>query len=73
MITSVPVTSVFIDTNVWLYAFIAGQDPQKTQRAQHTIQSATSIIVSTQVINEVGINLNQARKLYGRADTRCHP
>ena len=57
MTTSAPTNTVFIDTNVWLYAFIAGQDPRKTQRAQHIIQSSPSIIVSTQVINEICVNL----------------
>ncbi len=52
-----PSTHTFIDTNVWLYAFIAGQDPTKTQRAHHIISTTTTIVVSTQVVNEVCVNL----------------
>jgi predicted nucleic acid-binding protein len=53
MTIGAPTTSVFIDSNVWLYAFITGQDPQKTVRARQVIQTASPIIVSTQVITEV--------------------
>ncbi|HEY0739143.1 MAG TPA: PIN domain-containing protein [Herpetosiphonaceae bacterium] len=55
-------TSVFIDTNVWLYAFIAGQDLTKTQRANRLISTTTTIVVSTQVINEVCVNLIKREK-----------
>jgi predicted nucleic acid-binding protein len=47
----------FVDTNVWLYALITGQDATKAQRAQALITQHTSIAVSTQVINEVCVNL----------------
>jgi predicted nucleic acid-binding protein len=46
----------FLDTNVWLYAFVATQDPAKSEIAKSIIQS-NEIIVSVQVINEVSINL----------------
>jgi len=46
----------FIDTNIWLYAFIETGDEQKRLAAKSTIQKA-DIIISTQVINEVCINL----------------
>src|SRR5215210_1027104 len=46
----------FIDTNVWLYAFIQTQDQGKTAIAKTTIQSS-EIVVSSQVINEVCVNL----------------
>ena len=46
----------FIDSNIWLYGFIEGQDPAKTEKARVLIaESAPS--VSTQVINEVCVNL----------------
>ena|ERR1051326_3270877 len=45
----------FIDTNVWLYAFIEA-DPQKTEKAQAVIKVSQPVI-STQVINEVCVNL----------------
>jgi predicted nucleic acid-binding protein len=49
--------SCFVDTNIWLYAFIEGDDPQKTVRAKALLETSRAIIVSTQVINEVCINL----------------
>ena len=70
MTTGVPTTTVFVDSNVWLYAFIAGQDPRKTERARHVIQTASTIIVSTQVINEVGVQLIKREK-YTEEQTRA--
>lgn len=49
--------SAFLDTNIWLYAFIAGANPGKQRRAAALINSGMSIFVSTQVINEVCINM----------------
>lgn len=47
-------TICFVDTNIWLYAFISGQDAAKSARARHLLQeNATSLIVNSQVINEV--------------------
>jgi predicted nucleic acid-binding protein len=57
MTTSTPTNAVFIDTNIWLYAFITSQDPHKTQRAQNLIQVSSAIVISIQVINEVCVNL----------------
>lgn len=45
----------FIDTNIWLYAFIEG-DPQKRDVAQGLIKSSEPV-VSVQVINEICVNL----------------
>jgi predicted nucleic acid-binding protein len=50
-------TVVFLDSNVWLYAFIRGQDPKKTLQAKALIASSASICLSTQVVNEVCVNL----------------
>ena len=50
-------TEAFIESNVWLYAFITGQDPVKTQKAIQVINSTSRIVISTQVINEVCANL----------------
>jgi predicted nucleic acid-binding protein len=47
----------FLDTNIWLYAFITGQDPTKTQKAKHLLATAQEIVLSTQVINEMCVNL----------------
>lgn len=49
--------SCFIDSNVWIYALTIHNDPVKTQQANHLIGTQTSIMVSTQVINEVCVNL----------------
>jgi predicted nucleic acid-binding protein len=46
----------FIDTNIWLYAFIPSQDPNKSAKANALIQQS-DIIISPQVINEICINL----------------
>jgi predicted nucleic acid-binding protein len=46
----------FVDTNIWLYAFIRGQSAAKTPIAQ-AIVSKPQLIVSTQVISEVCVNL----------------
>lgn len=46
----------FIDTNVWLYALVEGNDPHKSETARELVLS-TSPVVSVQVINEVSVNL----------------
>lgn len=46
----------FADTNVWLYAFLAAQDARKSALAQIIIKD-TPLAPSTQVINEVCVNL----------------
>ncbi|WP_428354649.1 PIN domain-containing protein [Methyloprofundus sp.] len=49
---------VFIDSNIWLYALIQGQtDQDKRAKAKACVVEANEIIVSTQVVNEVGVNL----------------
>ena len=48
----------FVDTNIWLYAFIAGPDETKSSTARQLMRdSEESIAVSSQVINEVCVNL----------------
>jgi predicted nucleic acid-binding protein len=51
-------TACFIDTNIWLYAFIEADDATKSATARALIQGSEPI-VSTQVINEVCVNLLQ--------------
>src|SRR5437868_794341 len=51
-----PTPLCFIDTNVWLYAFIPSQDLNKSRKANAVIQQSETII-SSQVINEVCVNL----------------
>ena len=46
----------FVDSNVWLYAFVAGQDEAKSRAAIELIRRETPAI-SVQVINEVCVNL----------------
>lgn len=47
-----------IDSNIWLYAFIETQDSGKSSIAKSVIQNKDiSILLSTQIINEVCINL----------------
>jgi Predicted nucleic-acid-binding protein, contains PIN domain len=46
----------FIDTNVWLYAFIQSTERNKTVIAKSIIESC-EIVLSSQVINEVCVNL----------------
>ena len=53
-----PVEACFIDTNVWLYAFVESDEPEKTAAARDLIGD-TQPFVSTQVINEVCVNLIQ--------------
>ncbi len=51
----------FIDSNVWLYAFIKSDAPDKTRDAKHII-SVSIPVVSTQVVNEVCVNLLKKAK-----------
>ncbi len=46
----------FVDTNIWLYAFIVDQDASKHAVAKQIV-ATQSIIVSVQVLNEVTVNL----------------
>lgn len=46
----------FLDTNIWLYAFIASGEMQKNRLAKEVIQYCEPVL-STQVINETCVNL----------------
>jgi predicted nucleic acid-binding protein len=46
----------FIDSNIWLYAFIEDDVPSKSETARALIQE-TEPVISTQVINEICVNL----------------
>lgn len=46
----------FLDSNIWIYALADGQDKRKQEVAAQLIRT-TSVVASTQVINEVCINL----------------
>ena len=51
-----PEATYFIDTNIWLYAFIQGQDADKNKVARTVIKDC-EIVISTQIINEMCVNL----------------
>lgn len=53
---------VFLDTNIWLYAFIVGQDTNKSKIAKDLIRRS-EILISSQVINEVCVNLLKKAQL----------
>lgn len=46
----------FVDTNIWLYAFIEAQDPEKTRIAKSVLEMP-EIAISTQIVNEMCVNL----------------
>lgn len=52
----------FIDTNIWLYAFIESQDKAKSASAKAVVQANHRIIASSQIINEVSVNLIKKAK-----------
>jgi predicted nucleic acid-binding protein len=48
----------FVDTNIWLYALIEGQDTTKSSVASELLhKNRGSFVVSTQVINEICVNM----------------
>ena len=46
----------FIDTNIWLYAFLDTGEAEKSSRAKE-ILAQTEPVLSVQVINEICVNL----------------
>lgn len=46
----------FVDSNIWLYAFIAAQHTEKSRIAKQIIEQC-EIWLSSQVINELCVNL----------------
>ena len=49
--------SCFVNTNIWLYAFVEGDDLRKSTRAKSLLEASSAVILSPQVINEVCVNL----------------
>lgn len=47
----------FVDTNIWLYAFIKGENEPRHVTAKTLLQQQCKPVISTQVINEVCVNL----------------
>jgi predicted nucleic acid-binding protein len=62
MIDEQPSASCFIDSNIWLYALIQSQDQTKHEIANQLTRS-DDIFISTQVVNEVCVNLIKKSKL----------
>lgn len=56
-----PKVARFIDSNIWLYALVEGDDSRKTVIARTVIEESAPV-VSTQVINEVCVNLIKKAK-----------
>ncbi len=56
---------IFIDTNVWLYALIESDESlEKHHKAKQCIANTENIIISTQVVNEVCVNLLRKGTVY---------
>lgn len=51
----------FVDTNIWLYSFIESHSDKKSAIAK-SIVSGNDIIISTQIINEMCVNLLKKAK-----------
>lgn len=47
----------FVDTNVWLYAFIASDESGHKSSLAREVIEGQDVFISTQVINEVCVNL----------------
>ncbi len=50
----------FVDTNIWFYAFVRGDDPArgvKTDAAAACIRGVGHGVLSTQVVSELCVNL----------------
>jgi predicted nucleic acid-binding protein len=62
MIDEQPSASCFIDSDIWLYALIQSQDQTKHEIANQ-LTRLDDIFISTQVINEVCVNLIKKSKL----------
>ncbi len=60
--------TIFIDSNIWLYRFLADQDPNPQEDARKRkiaveLTNLKTIVVSTQVVNEVSAVLKRKASL----------
>jgi predicted nucleic acid-binding protein len=56
-------SKIFIDTNIWLYAFIESQEKGKSEKSRYLIREREKeIIISYQLINEISCNLLKKAK-----------
>lgn len=63
--------SIFIDTNIWLYALIGSNDPAKMMRARERLKSLETATISHQVIVEIANNLLRKANLTEPAVRNC--
>ena len=61
------VSICFIDSNIWLYTFISNSKEKQKSEIAKQIVLANNIAISTQVINEVCVNLIKKAK-FSEAD-----
>jgi predicted nucleic acid-binding protein len=59
-----------MDTNIWLHAFVVGSDPDKSSTAQSILRRETDIVVSTQVLSEIAVNLIK-KAAFAESDVRA--
>ncbi|MGK7952083.1 MAG: PIN domain-containing protein [Xenococcaceae cyanobacterium] len=52
----------FVDSNIWLYAFIKSNQNEDKTKIANSIITSVNIVISTQVINEVCVNLIKKAK-----------
>lgn len=57
-----PAVRCFVDTNIWLYALVVGEDALKHTTAKNIVQGA-GVVVSTQIVNETCVNLLRKARL----------
>ncbi len=57
----------FLDSNIWLYTFISNSKEKQKSEIAKQIVLANNIAISTQVINEVCVNLIKKAK-FSEAD-----
>lgn len=53
----------FVDSNIWLYAFIHGDEGKRTISKRIASSGGSKIALSTQVLNEVSFNLIKKAKV----------
>lgn len=55
-------SEAFVDTNIWLYAFIESDKDLDKRKIASSIIISKNLVVSTQVINEICVNLIKKAK-----------
>jgi predicted nucleic acid-binding protein len=58
---------IFIDSNIWLYAFMESDSPKKKIAADLILNK--DVILSTQVVNEICVNLIKKSNKFPRPFT----